>query len=109
MYYLSSIDHCQTSELENELRYFFRRLHHLKQRLNNEAGSLRLNRVQRSRCRENILNLESAEREFYALSYREDIRHLYRKLHRYVKLDQERLLDLFGEETLKRCSMFVAI
>ena len=109
MHYLSLIDRCLTAELESELRYFFRRLHQLKQRLNSEAASLRLNRIQRSRCKENILNLENAEREFCALSYREDIRHLYRKLHRYVKLDQERPLDLFGEETINRSSIFVAL
>ena len=109
MYYLTSIDCCTTKELESELRAFFGRLHHLKRRLNAEAASLRLNRIQRSRCRQNILDLEALERDFYALSYREDIRHLYRKVHRYVKLDQERLMETFGRETLSRCSMFVAL
>ena len=109
MYYLTSIDRCTTKELECELRSFFSRLHYLKRRLNTEAASLRLNRIQRSRCRQNILDLEALERDFYALSYREDIRHLYRKVHRYVKLDQERLMETFGRETLSRCSMFVAL
>ena len=109
MYYLSSIDRCTTRELESELRYFFSRLHHLKRRLNAEAASLRLNRIQRSRCRQNILDLENLERDFYALSHQEDVRHLYRKVCRYVKLDQERLLDTFGRERVSRCSMFVAL
>ncbi len=45
MHYLSLIDRCLTAELESELRYFFRRLHQLKQRLNSEAASLRPNRI----------------------------------------------------------------
>ncbi len=109
MYYLTSIDCCTTKELESELRSFFGRLHHLKRRLNTEAALLRLNRIQRSRCRQNILDLEVLERDFYALSYREDIRYLYRKVHRYVKLDQESLMETFGRETLSRCSLFVAL
>jgi hypothetical protein len=109
MYYLSSIDLCATSELENELKHFFTRLHHLKRKLNEEARSVHLNRIQRNRCRQNILDLERIERDFYALSHKEDIPHLYRKVQRYVKLDQERLLDTFGHETISRCSMFIAL
>jgi len=109
MYYLTSIDRCATKELENELRIFFSRLRHLKRRLNAEAALLDLNRIQRSRCRQNILDLENLERDFYALSHQEDIRHLYRKVCRYVKLDQERLMGIFGEERIQRCSLFVAL
>jgi hypothetical protein len=109
MYYLSSIDLCGHTELENELKHFFTRLHHLKRKLNEEALSVDLNRIQRNRCRQNILDLERIERDFYALSHRDDIPHLYRKVQRYVKLDTDRLLDTFGHETLNRCSMFIAL
>ena len=109
MYYLSSIDRCATSELENELRHFFSRLHQLKRQLQQEQARERLNRIQRARCRQNLLDLEKVERDFYALSHPEDIRHLYRKVHRYVKLDHQRLMQTFGQERVGRCSLFVAL
>jgi len=109
MQYLPSIEMCGYSELENELRHFFGRLRHIKRRLSDERMALRLNRIQRSRCRQNLLELEALERDFYALSHHEDIRHLYRKVHRYVKLDHERLMETFGRETMGRCSLFVAL
>jgi len=109
MYYLPSIDMCANNELENELRHFFGRLHQIKRKLTDEQDRLLLNRIQRSRCRQNILELEALERDFYALSHKEDIQYLYRKVHRYVKLDHERLMNLFGRETMGRCSLFVAL
>jgi len=109
MHYLSSIEMSGNYELEHELRAFFRRLHQIKRRLNEEQRALTLNRIQRSRCRQNILELEALERDFYALSHQDDIRYLYRKVHRYVKLDHERLMHLFGRETMGRCSLFVAL
>jgi len=59
--------------------------------------------------RQNLFDLEKVEQDFYALGHKEDIRHLYRKVHRYVKLDQERLLYTFGQERVGRCSLFVAL
>jgi hypothetical protein len=100
---------CGYAELENELKYFFNRLHHIKRRLFQERAALSLNRIQRNRCRQNILDLESLERDLYEVSHKEDIRHLYRKVHRYVKLDHERLMDMFGKETVSRCSLFIAL
>ncbi len=110
MYHLSSIDLCARNELEYELRDFFNRLHQIKDRLNQERTALRLNRIQRNRCRQNILDLEKLERDFYALSYKDDVRHVYRKVHRYVKLDHERLMDTFGQEPIKqRYSLFISM
>jgi len=109
MHYLPSIEMCGYGELENELRHFFGRLHQIKRKLNEEQSRLHLNRIQRNRCRQNILELEALERDFYALSHKEDIQYLYRKVHRYVKLDHERLMNLFGRETMGRCSLFVAL
>ena len=109
MHYLLSIDQHDTRELENELRCFFGNLHQLKRKLNTEAAALSLNRIQRRRCRENILDLEKLEQDFLALTYEEDIKPLYRKVQRYVKLDQERLMDTFGHETVEHCSMFIAL
>jgi len=109
MHYLPSIDMCANYELENELRHFFGRLHQIKRKLTDEQSRLALNRIQRSRCRQNILELEALERDFYALSHQDDIQYLYRKVQRYVKLDPERLMDTFGRETMGRCSLFVAL
>ena len=109
MHYLSSIDLCAHDELENELRHFFTRLHQIKRRLGQEQAALRLNRIQRSRCRQNVLDLEDIERDFYALSHKEDVRHLYRKVQRFVKLDQERLMHTFGHETVSCSSLFIAL
>jgi len=109
MHYLSSIDLCSHDELENELRHFFTRLHQIKRRLSQEQTALRLNRIQRNRCRQNVLDLEKLERDFYALSHQEDVRHLYRKVHRFVKLDHERLMDTFGHVTVNRSSLFIAL
>jgi len=109
MHYLPSIEMCENRELEHELRAFFGRLHQIKRRLNEERSRLTLNRIQRSRCRQNILELEALERDFFALSHQDDLRYLYRKVHRYVKLDHEKLMQLFGRETMGRCSLFVAL
>jgi len=108
MYYLSSIDRCGYPELENELKQFFSRLHHIKQQLM-QQHRFGLNRIQRYRCKQNILELERLESDFDALSYSGDIHHLYRKVHRYVKLDHKRLIALFGRETLGRYSLFTAL
>ena len=108
MYYLSSIDRCGYPEMESELKQFFSRIHHIKQQLMQEQR-FGLNRIQRDRCRQNILELERLESDFDAHAYREDIRYLYRKVHRYVKLDQKRLMALFGRETLGRHSLFIAL
>jgi len=108
MYYLSSIDRCGYSELESELKHFFSRIHHIKQQLMQQQR-FGLNRIQRYRCKQNVLELERLESDFDALSYREDVRHLYRKVHRYVKLDHKRLIALFGRETLGRHSLFTAL
>ncbi len=40
---------------------------------------------------------------------REDIPHLYRMVHRYVKLNHQQLMERFGQETLARASLFVAL
>jgi len=109
MQYLTTFSQYETRELEAELREFFVRLRHIRRRLDHEADRLHLNRLQRSRCRENLRTLERLERDFDALSYREDIPHLYRMVHRYVKLDHQQLMERFGQETLARASLFVAL
>ncbi|BAF72570.1 hypothetical protein [Sulfurovum sp. NBC37-1] len=109
MYYLTAIDRCRISDLENELRDFFHRVHHVKRRLQRERDRLELNRIQRARCKANLMDIEKLEYEFHAISYRDDVRELYRKVHRFVKLDHERLMDTFGRETVNRCSLFIAL
>ncbi|MCF6205601.1 MAG: hypothetical protein L3J47_01730 [Sulfurovum sp.] len=109
MYYLTSIDRCHSYELEGELRDFFSRLHHLKRNLQQERAASALNRIQRMRCRQNIMAFERLERDFHALSHPDDLRHLYRRVHRYVKLDQKRLMHTFGHERVECRSLFVAL
>ena len=109
MHCLPSIDMIAEQELESELRHFFGRLHRIRNTLVRERSRSVLNRIQRARCRENLYHLERLERDFHALAHPEDVRHLYRKVHRYIKLDGERLIRLFGQEEIGRCSLFVAI
>ncbi len=109
MYCLTAIDSQTHVELENELKHFFHRVHTLKHRLKQEQGSLVLNRLQRVRCKENLLRFETLESEFYAITYRDDIRELYRKVQRYVKLDHDRLMHTFGTEHITRTTLFVSI
>ncbi|RRS29957.1 MAG: hypothetical protein P794_09065 [Epsilonproteobacteria bacterium (ex Lamellibrachia satsuma)] len=108
MYHLTYIDMRMNSELENELRQFFHRVRSIKRRLQQERSSLTLNRIQRNRCRNNLLNMESVENEFHAISHRDDVKVLYRKLQRYVKLDHERLMNTFGTEEFEGCSLFIS-
>ena len=109
MYCLTTIDMQPASELENELRYFFRRIRAVKRKLQQEQDRLFLNRLQRARCKANLLKIEMLEEEFYAISYRDDVRELYRILHHYVKLDHERLMHTFGTETVSHTSLYIAI
>ena len=109
MYCLTTIDNQTHFELENELKHFFHRVHTLKRKLKQEQGGLVLNRLQRARCKENLLRFETLESEFYAITYRDDIRELYRKVHRYVKLDHDRLMHTFGTETINRTTLFISI
>lgn len=96
MYYLTHIGMRSNYDLENELKHFFHRVHHIKRRLQQEKDALVLNRIERSRCKANLLDIERLENEFYAISYRDDVKVLYRKVQRYVKLDHERLMSTFG-------------
>jgi len=109
MHYLTSIEMCPSRELENELKHFFNRLHHIKHRLLQEKSTLLLNRIQRKRCCQNIVDMGRLEKDFYAIEHKDDIQHLYQKVHRYVKLDHESLMDMFGKETLSCSSLFIAL
>ncbi len=109
MYYLTSIDMCHNRELENELSYFFQRIRMIKRRLHEEHSSLVLNRLQRIRCKGNLLTIEKLENEFHGISHSDDIKIMYRKILPYVKLDHERLMDTFGKERFVRRSLFIAL
>jgi len=109
MYYLTSIDRCRISDLESELRDFFHRVHYLKRKLQRERDRLTLNRIQRARCRENLLGIEKLEQDFHAISYRDDVRELYKKVQHYVKLDHEMLMHTFGRETFTHCSLYIKL
>ena len=109
MYYLTSIDMCHNRELESELSYFFQRIRRIKRRLHDEHASLTLNRIQRNRCKGNLLTIEELENEFHCISHSDDVKIMYRKIQQYVKLDHERLMHLFGREKIQATSLFIAV
>jgi len=109
MYYLTSIDMCHNRELENELSYFFQRIRMIKRRLHEEHSSLTLNRIQRNRCKGNLLTIEKLENEFHCISHSDDVKIMYRKIQQYVKLDHERLMQLFGNQKVKATSLFITV
>ena len=67
----------------------------------------RLNRLQRSRCRANLLIFEEIEREFNRIDYTEDIEVLYNHLSRYLYLDKSDLIDILGNEEIRVKSLFL--
>ncbi|WP_457606321.1 hypothetical protein [Nitratifractor sp.] len=91
-------------EIFPELQHFFARVREVRRRL---GTSPYLNRIQRQRCRSNLLELERLEREFHAVEYREDYYHLHRKLRRYLYLDSRGLAHVLGEERIKECTLFL--
>ena len=103
LYYCRENPHPQ-SEVVPELQAFFARLKVVRRQLGREPY---LNRIQRSRCRANLLALESLEREFRSIDYPEDFLHLYRRLRRYLYLDSEGLAHVLGRESVERCSLFL--
>jgi len=109
MYYLTSIDMCHNRDLESELSHFFQRIRMIKRRLHEEQSSLVLNRMQRIRCKGNLLTIEKLENEFYSISHSDDVKIMYRKIQQYVKLDHERLMHTFGTEHIGRTTLFVSI
>ncbi len=109
MYYLTSIDMCHNRELERELSCFFQRIRRIKRRLHEEHASLILNRTQRNRCKKNLLTLEKFENEFHSISHSDDVKIMYRKIQQYVKLDHDRLMQLFGREKVQATSLFITL
>jgi len=109
MYYLTSIDMCPNRELESELSYFFQRIRMVRRRLHEENASLVLNRMQRMRCKGNLLTIEKLENEFHRISHSDDVKIMYRKIQQYVKLDHERLMHTFGRQKVKATSLFITI
>ncbi len=91
-------------DLHSQLRDFFSRTRRLRSRL---AQTHSLNRLQRMRCRRNLLLLENLEREFYAIDHREDYRQMHRGLCRYLYLDGNDLMLVLGREEIRRFSLFI--
>jgi hypothetical protein len=90
-------------EVLPELQGFFQRLRQVRRNLGCEPY---LNRLQRERCRRNLLSLESLEREFHAIDYREDYWELHRRLRRYLYLDSRDLARVLATEELRRIRLF---
>ena len=109
MYYLTSIDMCHNRELESELSHFFQRIRMLRRRLHEENASLVLNRMQRIRCKGNLLTIEKLENEFHRTSHSDDVKIMYRKIQQYVELDHERLMHTFGRQKVKATSLFISV
>jgi len=109
MYYLSSIDDMDYGEMESQLRRLFIRTRQIRRRISGAEIDHSLNRIQRQRCRDNLDVLDRLEADFHALGYREDVRHLYRRVLGLVRLDQSRLMEMLGHRRLGRLSIFTAI
>ena len=91
-------------EIVPELQAFFARVRTVRAHLGRRPY---LNRIQRNRCRANLLYLESLEREFRAIDYREDFRHLHRRIRRYLYLNSRDLAWVLGRESVQNCSLFL--
>lgn len=87
-----------------QLRAFFSRLHLVRENLGSRPY---LNRIQRERCRANLLEFERLEREFHRVDYPEDFEYLHRQLRRYLYLDTEDLARVLGRESVRKCSLFL--
>ncbi len=92
------------SDLVSQLRDFFSRTRQLRSRLERTRA---LNRLQRMRCRRNLLQLEAMERQFYAIDHREDYRQMHQGLRRYLYLDGNDLMLVLGREEIRRFSLFI--
>jgi hypothetical protein len=101
---------CETPHIERqvlpELQGFFRRLRQVRRDLGRRPY---LNRLQRERCRNNLLRLELLEREFHAIEYREDYLELHRRLRRYLYLDSHDLAHVLAGEELRRVRLFTLL
>ena len=92
------------AEIVPQLQHFFARLRAVRSNLGRQPY---LNRIQRNRCRANLLYLERLEREFHAIDYREDFLHLHRRLRRYLYLESRDLAWVLGRESVQNCSLFL--
>ncbi len=91
-------------ELIHQLRSFFARSRALRLALNPRSP---LNRLQRKRCKDNLLNLERLERQFFAIEHSEDYHHLHRMLRRYLYLDSRGLMLTLGHEEIECIDLFI--
>ncbi len=101
------VHRCEVPGIDREvlpqLQGFFRRLRQVRRNLGCDPY---LNRLQRERCRRNLLHLESLEREFHAIDYRDDYWELHRRLRRYLYLDSRDLARVLATEEVQRIRLF---
>ena len=83
---------------------FFIKLREAKRELNSID---RLNRLQRSRCKNNLLILEEIQREFNRVEYIDDITLIYQNLNRYLYLSKSDLIDILANEEIRVKSLFL--
>jgi len=102
---LIAIEMLEHEHMRDELRRFFKRIRLLYAAL--ERPCYNLNRLQRRRCRHNLATLKRLENEYYKIEYDEDVRHLYRLVMRYVKLDESRLSRILANERITRPTLFL--
>ena len=91
-------------ELIHQLRSFFTRSRALRLALSPKSP---LNRLQRQRCKDNLLNLERLERQFYAIEHSDDYHYLHRRLCRYLYLDSRGLMLTLGHEEIECIDLFI--
>jgi hypothetical protein len=91
-------------EILPELRAFFRTLQQVRTELGVRPY---LNRLQRRRCRDNLVRLQALEREFLSIEYAEDYLELHRHLRRYLYLESGDLARVLGSESIPSVSLFL--
>ena len=86
------------------LRDFFYRVREAKRVLDRVEY---LNRLQRDRCKSNLLELLKLEIEFKKIDYREDYYEMHKLLNRYLYLSVADLISTLGYEKVEVKSLFI--
>ena len=86
------------------LRDFFYRVREAKRTLDRVDH---LNRLQRDRCKYNLLELSKLEMEFRKIDYSEDYYEMHKLLNRYLYLSVEDLISTLGYERVEIRSLFI--
>ena len=103
MHLLCSVE-MEYSERRRVVNEFFFKIRAAKRELNHIR---KINRLQRSRCRNNLLMLEELEKEFNKIEHIDDIEAIFNLLNRYLYLNKSDLIDVLAHEEIDTKSLFL--